>query len=62
MFTEYADRLIEKGLSEERKEFYISYVYSEMIADGRKIKLATADSSNSFGTPAELNEYLESRK
>lgn len=58
LFLEYADRLIRQGLSEQRKEFYISYVYAEMIADGRKIKVARADSANSFGTPAELNEYL----
>ncbi len=62
LFVEYADRLIKQGLSERRKEFYVSYVYAEMIADGRKVKLATVDSSNSFGTPAELNEYLGSRK
>jgi dTDP-glucose pyrophosphorylase len=62
LFLEYANRLIEKGLSEQRKEFYVSYVYAEMLADGRKIKLATTDSSNSFGTPTELNEYLRSRQ
>lgn len=60
LFLEYADRLITQGLSDVRKEFYISYVYAEMIADGCKIKLATTDSSHSFGTPAELNEYLAS--
>lgn len=61
LFIEYADRLIKQGLSDQRKEYYISYVYSEMIADGRKIKLATVDSSNSFGTPTELNDYLISQ-
>lgn len=58
LFTEYADKLLAKGLSSERKEFYISYIYSEMIADGRKIRLARADTFHSFGTPIELNEYL----
>ena len=60
-FIKYAEKIMGKGLSEERKEFYISYVYSEMIADGLKIKLATVDKFHSFGTPTELNEYLGSR-
>lgn len=55
---DYADRVIAQGLSEAHKEYYISYVYSEMIADGRKIRLAKTDDFHSFGTPLELNEYL----
>lgn len=58
LFMDYADRMISKGLSEERKEYYISYVYSEMIAEGRKIRLAKTDTFHSFGTPTELNDYL----
>lgn len=57
-FIKYAEKIISQGLSQERKEFYISYIYSEMIADGLKIKLATVDQFYSFGTPTELNEYL----
>lgn len=58
LFMDYADRMIAQGLSATHKEYYISYVYSEMIADGRKIRLAKADDFHSFGTPVELNEYL----
>lgn len=61
LFVDYAEKIIKQGLSDARKEFYISYVYSEMIADGHKIKLAKVDEFHSFGTPAELNEYLSSR-
>lgn len=57
-FIKYAEKIIRQGLSEERREFYISYVYSEMIADGLKVKFATVDEFHSFGTPTELNEYL----
>lgn len=61
LFIEYAEKIMQQGLSDERKEFYISYVYSEMIADGHKIKLAMVDEFHSFGTPTELNEYLSTR-
>lgn len=58
LFEKYAKKLIDSGLSDKRKEFYISYVYSEMLKDGLRVGLADVDSFNSFGTPEELNEYL----
>ncbi len=61
-FIRYAERVISKGLSDIRKEYYVSYVYAEMLADGLKIKLANADTFNSFGTPVELNEYLARKR
>lgn len=61
-FMDYADQMIAKGLSDERNEYYISYVYSDMIADGRKIRLAKTDTFHSFGTPTELNSYLAGRQ
>lgn len=62
LFKSYAEKLIDKGLSEERKEYYISYVYAEMLYDDRRIGLATVDRFDSFGTPSELKEYLEANR
>lgn len=58
LFMTYANRLIDKGLDDTHKEYYISYVYSEMLTDDLKIKLAKADVFHSFGTPLELKDYL----
>lgn len=58
LFITYANKLIAGGLSDIRKEYYISYVYSEMLNDDLKVKLAGIDIFHSFGTPAELKEYL----
>ena len=58
LFAKYAQRLIDGGLSDSRKEYYISYVYSEMLADGLRVGLATVDTFNSYGTPEELEAYL----
>jgi len=41
------------------KEVYLSLLYNNIIKDNGKIKLYTLDKYNSFGTPEELQIYLD---
>lgn len=53
--------LMKQPLSEAMPEYYISYVYNEILANGGKIKAARVDQFASFGTPEELAAYEQSQ-
>lgn len=59
-FVQLAKELIEKGLSAQRPEFYMSDLYSEMISQGNKVKITSGDFF-CFGTPEELRNYENTR-
>ncbi|HKU19065.1 MAG TPA: glycosyltransferase family 2 protein [Candidatus Saccharimonadales bacterium] len=56
-FTTHAEALLAKPLSETMKEYYISFVYGLLLADGGKVQAATVNKFASFGTPEELDAY-----
>lgn len=56
-FIKAAEKLLKQPLSEEMKEYYISFVYGLMLKQGAKIQAAYVDEFASFGTPEELAEY-----
>lgn len=59
LFLEAADELMKQAISETLKEYYISLLYNQLLARGKRIALAKIDQFNSFGTPQELQEYLD---
>lgn len=60
LFIEAADKLMQLPLGPDMKEYYISYVYGQLLVDKKHIRLADIDSVHSFGTPGELQAYLSS--
>lgn len=61
LFVDAADNLLKQPLGPDMKEYYISYVYGQLLKEGKQITLAHIDRFNSFGTPAELEQYLLSK-
>lgn len=60
-FLEAADRLMERQIGAAMPEYYVSLVFNELIASGRRVGLAHGD-FYSFGTPEELSAYLATGK
>lgn len=58
IFLKAADQLMQAEINDNMKEYYISLLYNEILRDGGKISLAKVDAFDSFGTPEELNAYL----
>lgn len=56
-FVESADRLLAKKLSDKMNEYYLSFIFSDMIANHKNILATNVDNYASFGTPEELNKY-----
>lgn len=62
-FIKYARQMIEKNIR-TNNEFYISPVYAEYIADGKRIGTYEVDvnSKHMLGTPAELRIFLDKER
>jgi dTDP-glucose pyrophosphorylase len=58
LFLDAAAELMKRPISEDMKEYYISYLYNLLLAEGKKVGLAKAEVFNSMGTPEELESYL----
>lgn len=56
-FSHNAKAVLSRPLSDKMPEYYISYIYNEILKHGGKIKAAKVDEFYSFGTPEELNDY-----
>lgn len=56
-FLNAAKNLVQRGLTEENKEYYISPLFNEIIKSGGKVKAVEVEEYYSFGTPEELNGY-----
>lgn len=70
LFLDAADALMKLPVAEEVsdeehlvtkvwKEYYISYLYNIMLAQGKEVRIAQIDTYASFGTPEELKAYEE---
>ncbi len=57
-FLDAAHELMERQLGEDMKEYYVSLIYNILIDSKKRIGLAKGNFT-SFGTPEELNLYLE---
>nr|ABH02988.1 SpaE [Spirochaeta aurantia] len=57
LFREYAERLVTRPLNSEMREYYLSFLFREMVGAGLTVHLAKADEYHSFGTPEELAAY-----
>jgi dTDP-glucose pyrophosphorylase len=59
LFLETADKLLNQPISEQMREYYISYLYNILIEQDGRVALAKVDQFNSFGTPEELERFLD---
>lgn len=59
LFLDIAHRFVEQGLSESGlKEFYVSHLYNMLLQDDKSIGYADVDDYDIWGTPEELQRYL----
>jgi len=61
MFKDAARKLLQKNISKEIKEYYLSLLYNYIIEDGYQVLAAQVDEYSSFGTPEELESYNKSK-
>ena len=57
-FLDAAHELVDRQLDETMKEYFVSLIYNILIDTGRRVGLAKG-SFTSFGTPEELQRYLD---
>ncbi|GAA2035931.1 glycosyltransferase family 2 protein [Pseudokineococcus marinus] len=57
VFLEAADALMQRQVGEAMPEYYVSLVFNEMLAAGRRVGLVEGD-FYCFGTPEELEQFL----
>jgi NDP-sugar pyrophosphorylase family protein len=57
LFKSLANQFISEGLG-DLKEFYMSHLFNILLAHSAKIEIASVDTMHIFGTPEELNTYL----
>jgi NDP-sugar pyrophosphorylase family protein len=60
-FLDSAHELVSRDISADMKEYYVSLIYNILIGQRRKIGLAKGV-FYCFGTPEELQQYLDSTK
>ncbi len=58
-FLVAAHKLMKRNISQDMKEYYVSLIYNILIDDGKRIGLAKG-TFYCFGTPEELDQYLNS--
>jgi len=57
LFKSLANQFLSEGLG-ELKEFYMSHLFNILLAQDGKVEIANVDTMHIFGTPEELNAYL----
>jgi len=57
LFKSLAQQFITEGLG-ELKEFYMSHLFNLLLTRSGKVEVADIDTMHIFGTPEELNAYL----
>lgn len=60
-FLDAAHELLSQEISETMKEYYVSLIYNILIDAGLRVGLAKG-TMYSFGTPEELNRYIETHE
>lgn len=60
-FAEGVAELLKRPLSDEMREYYISFVYNIILANEGKVLATPVDKFASFGTPEELEAYVGHR-
>jgi len=60
-FLNAAHQLLNNEISESMKEYYVSLIYNILIEENKKVGLAKG-TFYCFGTPEELQSYLENNK
>lgn len=60
-YVKYAEQMISKNIR-TNGEFFVSVVYNEAIADGKKIKIYNIDKMWGLGIPEDLNFFLQNYK
>ncbi len=61
LYKDAARQLLQRPLSDAMKEYYTSFIYNDLIQQGKLIKQADTDHYDSFGTPEELQQFLKSQ-
>lgn len=60
-FIDSASKLLERPISDEMPEYYLSLLYNILIDEGREIQGTVVDDYASFGTPEELAAYQKNK-
>lgn len=58
LFKSLAYTFVSQGLPEGLKEFYMSHLFNILLAQKGIVKIANVEKKHIFGTPEELNQYL----
>lgn len=59
LFKELAEEFVGNDLPEGLKEYFVSHLFNMLIERDNTVGIATVDTMHIFGTPEELNQYLE---
>lgn len=59
-FKRVAHRLLEEP-EMSKPEYYVSLLYNYLLAEGREVRLAPMEMYRSYGTPEEMEQYLDKR-
>ncbi len=58
LFKEVAEEFVSQPLPKGLKEYYMSHLFNMLLGRNCKIHIASIDTMHIFGTPEELNSYL----
>jgi dTDP-glucose pyrophosphorylase len=58
LFKDLADDFLSSGLPEDLKEYFMSHLFNILLSRSGSIEIADIDVMHIFGTPEELNQYL----
>ena len=62
IFLNAGKKLLERNISAEMKEYYLSLLYNILLSDGLTVKAVPMDEYHSFGTPEELELYRAGKR
>jgi dTDP-glucose pyrophosphorylase len=61
LFLGAAKKLMERNISADMREYYLSLLYNILLEEGGSVKAARVEGYASFGTPEELRHYQQGR-
>lgn len=59
LFKHLAQKFVSNDLPKGLKEYFMSHLFNMLIAQDKTVEIANVDTMNIFGTPEELNAYLQ---
>lgn len=62
LFKDIAHEFVDKPLPADLKEYYMSHLFNLLLQRNKSISVADVDVKHIFGTPEELNHYIEASK